>query len=126
MSGSGPPRRAIPTLPKRPRRPYHRILKGQPLKPHKITYYLERKDPEFDRKMREVLMGYQEVTLGEQKTSDGPGPGHYGQNRRETRRSGSGNGSSGPFTRLGETFHRVPGLRVQALGNSGYLGCSGP
>ena len=49
----------------------HRILEGQTLKPHKITYYLERKDPEFDRKMREVLMVYQEVSLGEQKTSDG-------------------------------------------------------
>lgn len=36
----------------------HRILEGQTLKPHKITYYLERKDPEFDRKMREVLMAY--------------------------------------------------------------------
>ena len=49
----------------------HRILEGQTLKPHKITYYLERKDPEFDRKMREVLMVYKEVTLGEQKTPDG-------------------------------------------------------
>ena len=49
----------------------HRILEGQTLKPHKITYYLERKEPEFDRKMREVLMVYKEVTLGEQKTPDG-------------------------------------------------------
>ena len=49
----------------------HRILEGQTLKPHKITYYLERKDPEFDRKMREVLLVYKEVTLGEQKTPDG-------------------------------------------------------
>jgi len=49
----------------------HRILEGQALKPHKITYYLERKDPEFDRKMRDVLMVYQEVTLGTQTTADG-------------------------------------------------------
>ncbi len=49
----------------------YRILEGQTLKPHKITYYLERKEPEFDRKMREVLMVYKEVTLGEQKTPDG-------------------------------------------------------
>ncbi len=49
----------------------YRILDGQTLKPHKISYYLERKDPEFDRKMCEVLMVYKEVTLGEQKTSDG-------------------------------------------------------
>jgi transposase len=60
-----------PCLAKAAKATVHRILSGQTLKPHKITYYLERKDPEFDRKMREVLMVYQEVTLGEQKTSDG-------------------------------------------------------
>ena len=49
----------------------HRILEGQTLKPHKITYYLERKDPEFDAKMREVLAVYQEVSLNEQRTPDG-------------------------------------------------------
>ena len=60
-----------PCLAKAAKATVHRILEGQTLKPHKITYYLERKDPEFDRKMREVLMVYREVTLGEQKTSDG-------------------------------------------------------
>jgi len=60
-----------PCLAKAAKATVHRILERQTLKPHKITYYLERKDPEFDRKMREVLMVYQEVTLGEQKTSDG-------------------------------------------------------
>ena len=60
-----------PCLAKAAKATVHRILEGQTLKPHKITYYLERKDPEFDRKMREVLMVYQEVTVGSQKTSDG-------------------------------------------------------
>lgn len=60
-----------PCLAKAAKATVHRILEGQTLKPHKITYTLERKDPEFDRKMREVLMVYQEVTLGSQKTSDG-------------------------------------------------------
>lgn len=40
-----------------------RILDAHPLRPHKIAYYLERRDPEFDRKMREVLVVYEEVNL---------------------------------------------------------------
>ncbi len=40
-----------------------RILNERPIKPHKISYYLERCDPEFDRKMQEVLMVYQDVAL---------------------------------------------------------------
>ncbi len=40
-----------------------RILNEQNIKPHRIRYYLEKRDPEFDRKMREVLMVYQEVSL---------------------------------------------------------------
>ena len=35
----------------------------QRLKPHRVRYYLERRDPEFDRKMREVLMVYRDVFL---------------------------------------------------------------
>ena len=41
----------------------HRILAEQPLHPEKVKYYLERRDPEFETKMREVLMVYQEVAL---------------------------------------------------------------
>ena len=40
-----------------------RILAEQDLKPHTIRYYLERRDPEFDRKMRDVLLVYREVFL---------------------------------------------------------------
>lgn len=39
----------------------HRILKSNSLKPHKIRYYLEKKDPEFKEKMNEVLVVYKEV-----------------------------------------------------------------
>jgi transposase len=39
-----------------------RILNEHQLKPHKITYYLEKRDPDFDRKMHEVLMVYQDVS----------------------------------------------------------------
>lgn len=41
----------------------HRILSEQPVQPHKVTYYLERRDPDFKVKMQQVLMVYQEVRL---------------------------------------------------------------
>lgn len=47
----------------------HRILAGQTLQPHKVRYYLERRDPDFERKMREVLLVYQEVALHNQAGS---------------------------------------------------------
>lgn len=40
-----------------------RILNENEIKPHKIRYYLEKRDPEFDRKMQEVLLVYQEVSI---------------------------------------------------------------
>jgi len=40
-----------------------RILDENQLKPHKITYYLEKRDPYFERKMQEVLMVYRDVAL---------------------------------------------------------------
>ncbi|MHB1282255.1 MAG: IS630 family transposase [Metallibacterium sp.] len=40
-----------------------RILDDHDIKPHKIRYYLEKRDPEFDRKMQEVLMVYRDVAL---------------------------------------------------------------
>ena len=53
----------------------HRILAAQPLQPHKVTYYLERRDPAFESKMRDVLMVYQEVHLQNQRMAEGgPGP----------------------------------------------------
>ena len=41
-----------------------RILNEREIKPHKIQYYLERKDPDFERKHAEVLLVYQEVKVG--------------------------------------------------------------
>lgn len=40
-----------------------RILNENQLKPHKISYYLEKRDPDFERKMHEVLMVYRDVAL---------------------------------------------------------------
>jgi len=40
-----------------------RILNENDIKPHKIRYYLEKRDPQFDRKMQEVLMVYRDVSI---------------------------------------------------------------
>ena len=41
----------------------HRILSERCLRPEKIRYYLEKRDPDFEEKMREVVMVYEEVSL---------------------------------------------------------------
>jgi hypothetical protein len=41
----------------------HRILTENSLHPEKIRYYLERRDPDFDTKMREILVVYREVAF---------------------------------------------------------------
>lgn len=41
----------------------HVILSKSNIKPHKISYYLERKDPDFEAKMAEVLCVYKEVEM---------------------------------------------------------------
>jgi len=38
-----------------------RILKSQPLQPHKIRYYLQKRDEEFESKMHDVLVVYKEI-----------------------------------------------------------------
>src|SRR5258707_1386677 len=40
-----------------------KILNEQEVKPHKVRYYLERRDPEFKQKMAEDLCVYREVKL---------------------------------------------------------------
>jgi hypothetical protein len=40
-----------------------KILGDQEVKAHKVRYYLERRDPEFEVKMAEVLCVYQEVAI---------------------------------------------------------------
>src|SRR5712692_6700313 len=40
-----------------------KILNEQEVKPHKVRYYLERRDPEFKEKMAEVLCVHREVKL---------------------------------------------------------------
>ena len=40
-----------------------KILGNEEIKPHKVRYYLENRDAEFERKMAEVLCVYREVTV---------------------------------------------------------------
>lgn len=40
-----------------------KILHAQPVQPHKVEYYLERRDAEFDAKMKQVLHVYRQVEL---------------------------------------------------------------
>jgi transposase len=45
-----------------------KILAASDIKPHKMRYYLQRRDPEFTEKMAEVLCVYREVALLKQAT----------------------------------------------------------
>ena len=44
-------------------------LNEQEIKPDKVTYYLERRDPQFKQKMAEVLCVYREVKLIKEKAA---------------------------------------------------------
>lgn len=56
------PRRDTPALPNW-LKALCSILNEQETKPHKVRYYLERRDPEFKQKMAGVLCVYREVKL---------------------------------------------------------------
>lgn len=47
------------------------ILNKSEIKPHKIKYYLERRDPNFEEKMQEVMYVYEEVSLMKEFDSKG-------------------------------------------------------
>jgi len=64
---------SFPALAKAGKATVQRILAAQELQPHKVKYYLERRDPDFERKMREVLLVYQEVALQNEAASTGDG-----------------------------------------------------
>src|SRR5438105_676076 len=48
-----------------------RILEAQTLRPHTVTYYLERRDPHFLSKMKDVLLVYQEVAMQNEAVING-------------------------------------------------------
>jgi len=55
-----------PSLRRAAKATVQRILAEQPLHPEKVKYYLERRDPDFEAKMREILLVYREVALQNQ------------------------------------------------------------
>jgi hypothetical protein len=63
-----------PSLAKAAKATVQRILAEQPLHPERVQYYLERRDPNFEAKMREILLVYQEVALQNQTQSAGSAP----------------------------------------------------
>jgi transposase len=52
----------------------HRILAGQELHPERVRYYLEKRDPEFEVKMKDILLVYQEVALQNETPASGAIP----------------------------------------------------
>lgn len=52
-----------PSLAKAAKATVQRILAAQPLHPERVQYYLQKRDPEFEAKMKEVLLVYQAVAL---------------------------------------------------------------
>jgi len=60
-----------PSLAKLGRGTVSKILSKAPIQPHKIDYYLERRDPNFDEKMVQVLHVYKEVELLQKRYANG-------------------------------------------------------
>jgi transposase len=63
-----------PSLARASKATVQRILAAQPLQPHKVTYYMERRDPNFESKMRDVMLVYQEVQLQNQQPRSSADP----------------------------------------------------
>jgi len=61
----------FPALAKTAKATVQRILDAQALRPHKVTYYLERRDPNFLSIMKDVLLVYQEVALQNEAVLNG-------------------------------------------------------
>jgi len=63
-----------PSLVKAVKATVHRILAAQELHPERVQYYLEKRNPEFESKMRDILLVYQEVALQNEMQADGVTP----------------------------------------------------
>jgi transposase len=61
-----------PSLSKLGRGTVSKILSANQVRPHRIQYYLERRDPEFDAKMVQVLHVYKEVEIWREQGAPPP------------------------------------------------------
>jgi hypothetical protein len=62
-----------PALQNLSRSKLHRILRQGELRPHKIRYYVERRDPAFEAKMANVLHVYKELESVNELRREGVG-----------------------------------------------------
>ena len=62
-----------PSLSRLSRGTVSKILRHSKIRPHKIAYYVEKRDPEFESKMAQVLYVYKEVELLREKDADTQG-----------------------------------------------------
>src|SRR6267142_4749302 len=62
-----------PSLNRAAKATVQRILAEQPLHPERVRYYLEKRDPAFEVRMRDVLLVYQEVALQNEAQRVGQG-----------------------------------------------------
>ena len=69
------PQAGHPSLAKLAQGTVCKILAAHEIKPHKIRYYAERRDPEFEPKMAEVLCVYREVEMRRAAATDRDGAG---------------------------------------------------
>lgn len=65
------PETGHPSLAKIGRGTVSKLLTGAEIRPHKIEYYLERRDPEFETKMAQILMVYREVEVLQENLASG-------------------------------------------------------
>ena len=63
-----------PSLSRAAKATVQRILAEQPLHPERVRYYLEKRDPAFEVRMRDVLLVYQEVALQNETQRAGDQP----------------------------------------------------
>ena len=63
-----------PSLAKAAKATVQRILAKQPLHPERVKYYLERRDPQVDEKMKNVLLVYRAVSLQNKERSQSAAP----------------------------------------------------
>jgi len=66
----GPPA-GHPSLAKLAQGTVCKILAEQDVKPHKVRYYLEKRDPEFEPKMAEILCVYRQVAMLRAQAANG-------------------------------------------------------
>jgi transposase/transposase-like protein len=63
-----------PSLGKAVKATVQRILAAQPLHPERVQYYLEKRDAEFESKMKDILLVYQDVALRNEAQADSAAP----------------------------------------------------